>query len=77
MTDFLGTKDLAVRLGVDVSTVYRRIQRGELIPAAYVGKQALFTPEDADALARGEVQLRRDAGVQPAAPAKIGGRAGR
>lgn len=53
----LSVPQLAARLGVDRSTIHRRIERGALTPAGYVGKRALFRLEDVAALARGERTL--------------------
>lgn len=58
MQDLLyGVPELAVKLGVDQSTVHRRLARGEIIPSLVVGKRALFTPTDAEAIRRREQQL--------------------
>lgn len=50
----LSVPQLAAELGVDRTTIHRRIERGDLAPAGYVGNRALFRREDIEALARGE-----------------------
>lgn len=59
MTDekLIGATALAAELGVAPSTVHRRIERGELVPAATIGNRPVFRLEDVDALARGERTL--------------------
>jgi len=56
-SQLLSATQLAAELGVDRSTVHRRIDRGELVPAGYVDNRPLFRREDAEALARGEQTL--------------------
>lgn len=53
----LGVPAVAAALGIAPSTIHRRIARGEMLPAAYAGKHALFTASDVDQLARGERPL--------------------
>ena len=74
MERLIGVPELARRLGKDQSTIHRRIHRGTLTPVGYAGKQPLFTEADAEALARGEVQLRRDADIPSRTPTVDGGR---
>lgn len=51
---------LAKELGVDRSTVHRRIVGDKMHPAAYAGRHALFTLDDLARLRRGEQQLPRE-----------------
>lgn len=53
----MGVPELAAALGVERSTVHRRIVAERLTPVAYVGRRPLFTAEDVDRLKRGEQQL--------------------
>ncbi len=57
---FVGVPELAAELGVDQSTINRRITAGKLSPTAYVGKRAVFTVDDVERLRRGEQQLPRE-----------------
>lgn len=61
MTDeLLGVTALAVELGVDRSTIHRRIAAEKLTPTAFVGRQPLFTRSDVERLKRGEQQLPQE-----------------
>jgi len=57
VTHLVGVPELAAALGVDQSTIHRRIARRELVPAAYLGKRPLFSADDVERLMRGEQQL--------------------
>lgn len=52
--NLLSVTQLAAELGVDRSTVHRRIDRGDLTPVAYIGNRPVFRLEDVAALTRGE-----------------------
>lgn len=56
-SEFVGVTELAAVLGVERSTIHRRIVRRELVPAVYAGRQPLFTRDDVERLKRGEQQL--------------------
>lgn len=56
-SEFVGVTELAAELGVNRTTIHRRVFRGELVPAGYAGKQPLFTRDDVERLKRGEKQL--------------------
>lgn len=64
-TSLLSVTQLAEELGVDRSTIHRRIDRGELTPAGYVGNRALFRREDVEALGRGEQTISQAAPETP------------
>ena len=49
----IGVPELAAALGVDQSTVHRRIERGAITPTVTVGKRPLFSVEDALAIMLG------------------------
>ena len=49
----IGVPELAAALGVDQSTVHRRIERGAITPTVTVGKRPLFSVEDAQAIMLG------------------------
>ena len=59
-SSLIGIPELAAELGVDQSTINRRITAGKLSPSAYVGKRAVFTADDVERLRRGEHQLLRE-----------------
>ena len=59
-TQLLGIPEVAAELGVDQSTINRRITAGKLSPSAYVSKRAVFTADDVERLRRGEQQLPRE-----------------
>lgn len=63
----IGVPELAVELGVDQSTVHRRIERGELTPFTTVNKRPFFHAEDVAALVRGERTLPPTARPEPPA----------
>lgn len=56
--DLLSAPQVARALGVDRSTITRRVQRGALQPAAYVGNRPLFLASDIDAIKRGEQHIK-------------------
>lgn len=65
MTENLFTVSmLAKELGVDRSTVHRRIVDGRVHPIAYAGRHALFTLGDVERLRRGEQQLPAERGAK-------------
>lgn len=64
-----GIPEAAAALGFDQSTIYRRVERGALVPDAYVGRRPLFSaatllgipPADAEAaLERRRVEVEAD-----------------
>ncbi len=55
-TELINVPALAEALGVDRSTVHRRIERGALKPTHYAGDQPLFTREAAQAILHGPVK---------------------
>lgn len=57
MTDLVSATELAEALGVDRSTIHRRIARGELQPAAKVAGRPVFLAADVENLKRGERHL--------------------
>lgn len=57
MTELISATKLAEVLGVDRSTIHRRILRGELKPALVAGNRPFFTAEDVERLKRAEQQL--------------------
>lgn len=57
VTYLVGVPELAAELGVDQSTIHRRITRGDLVPAAWLGRRPLFARDDVERLKRGEQQL--------------------
>lgn len=59
-THLLSVPQLAAALGVDRTTIHRRIERGALEPAGYVGNRAVFRREDVEALVRGEQTLPKE-----------------
>ena len=61
-TTLVTATELADALGVDRSTVHRRIERGAIKPTHYAGDQPLFTREAAQAILHGP--------VKPAEPAE-------
>lgn len=56
--DIINASAAAKLLGVDRSTIHRRIKRGELVPWLVVGRQPLFQRSDIQAYARGERPLK-------------------
>lgn len=58
--DLLSAPQVARALGVARSTITRRVRRGELQPAAYVGNRALFLAGDVDAIKRGEQTITKE-----------------
>lgn len=57
-TELIGVPQLADVLGVDQSTIHRRIYRGDLTPYITVGNRALFLAADVDAIKRGEQHIK-------------------
>lgn len=57
----LSVPQLAALLGLNRSSVYRRVASGDLEPSTMVGNRALFTPERAAAIHATE-QARRSGG---------------
>ena len=55
-SELINVQALAEALGVDRSTVHRRIARGALKPTHYAGDQPLFTREAAQAILHGPVK---------------------
>ena len=55
-TELINVPALADALGVDRSTVHRRIERGAIKPTHYAGGQPLFTREAAQAILHGPVK---------------------
>ena len=53
----VGVPELAGLLGVDQSTIHRRISRHELEPSLYLGRRPLWTRDDVERLERGEQLL--------------------
>lgn len=66
-TPLIGVPELAEALGVDQSTVHRRVASGKLVPFERVGKQPLFRRQDVAALVRGEQTLPKEAPTTEAA----------
>lgn len=56
-TTLITATELAAALGVDRSTIHRRIERGAITPTVRVGNRPLFTADDVERLKRGEQQL--------------------
>lgn len=59
-TALIGVPELAAALGVDQSTIHRRVASGRLVPYERVGRSPLFRREDIPALARGEQTLPKE-----------------
>ena len=59
-TQLIGIPEVAAALGVDQSTINRRIHAGKLTPTVRVGRRPLFTLDDVERLRRGEQQLPRE-----------------
>lgn len=57
MSNLIGIPQLAAELGVNQSTIFRRIKRGKLVPVGYIGKQAVFYASDVERIRRGEQPL--------------------
>ena len=55
-TQLITATELSNALGVDRSTVHRRIERGAINPTHYAGGQPLFTREAAQAILHGPVK---------------------
>lgn len=57
MSDILvSAPQLAAALGVDRSTIHRRVARGDLTPFTVVGNRPFFLARDIEAMKRGEQQ---------------------
>ncbi|WP_040283616.1 AsnC family protein [Tessaracoccus massiliensis] len=72
---FLSVPQLAAELGLDPSTVYRRVQREDVTykPDAYNGRQALFAPSTVLRIKEYEAGRLAGSPSSPSSPTQVEG----